>query len=147
MDSSTDNGAGKSPAPSSQKETLRLAEWLLTITLLLLIATLFTIAKIHSCLLGAPLARPPLIEVSVEGQVTYPGVYSIEKGTPLEEVLRKVKPKRLANLKEIQPGARVLEPLHLVIGELTELAVRLEGAVQEPGEVRVPIGSRISDLK
>jgi hypothetical protein len=38
------------------------------------------------------------------------------------------------------------EPLHLVVEEFSEIVVRIKGAAT-PVELRVPTGSRISDLK
>ena len=90
---------------------------------------------------------PVIVDVTIEGCVAKPGVYSVHIGTPLSEVLRKANPKPLADLKEIAPGARVTAPLSLRIEQITELTICLEGAVVAPGPFKVPPGTRICDLK
>ena len=133
----------ENPAPSSP---IRLAEWLLTSSLLLIIGSLFAIAKIHTSQLQS-ISVPKIVPVTIEGFVAKPGTYSIKIGTPLSEVLRKAKPKPLANLKSIDLSMRITAPLNLCIEELTELTICLEGAVVEPGFLKVPPGTKVCDLK
>lgn len=138
--------ARESGADPSAPPSLRPSEWILTLSLLLVIASLFAIANLHSRLFKQAL-EISFVEVSIEGFVSKPGAYSIQVGTPLEEVLRKAKPKPLADLKGIDLQTRVKEAMHLVIAPLAELTICLEGAVLESGPVRVPVGARLCDLK
>lgn len=142
MHNSIQDGAEK-PAPSSP---IRPAEWLLTFSLLLIIGSLFAIAKIHTLWFETALASE-VVDVTIEGWVAKPGVYSVHIGIPLSEVLRKASPKPLADLKGIAPGARVTTPLNLRIEQIVELTLHLKGAVIELGPLKVPPGTRVCDLK
>jgi hypothetical protein len=134
-------------APSTPSPTLRSSEWLLTGSLFLIVVSLFAIAKIHSSLFAKIEETPSLVEVSIEGLVAKPGNYLVEKGSPLQYVLQRAKPKPWADLRSIDPKTRVKESLHLIVGKLAELKISLEGAVLEPGDAQVPCGTRLCDLK
>ena len=72
-----------------------------------------------------------------------PGLYEVEAGTRLEEVLSQARPKRFADLSPHDPESRILASCQIQIKPLTELIIQVEGV----GEVRVPPGTRICDLK
>ncbi len=127
---------------------LRSSEWLLTGSLFLLLFSLLAIAKIKASQVGAPRERKIIaVDVSIDGHVKKPGVYAVARGAPIGEVLRKAHPKKFADLRAIRLEDPISHPLSLNIEPLKELNVQIVGAIQNPGQFRVPPGTRISDLK
>jgi len=131
-----------------QQVHLRSSEWLLTGSLLLLLASLVAIAKIKAYKAGEVGEKKQVaVEVSVQGHVKKPGIYPIARGAPLAEVVRKAQPQKFANLRAIPVKELVTSSLELVIEPLCELLIQVDGAVKNSGPVSVPLGTRISDLK
>ena len=127
---------------------LRSSEWLLTGSLFLLLFSLVAIAKIKASQAGEPRERKIVtVDLRIDGHVKRPGVYSVARGTPIGEVLKKARPKKFADLRTISLEEPVSHPLELNIECLKELVIRIEGAVQNPRQYQVPPGTRISDLK
>lgn len=136
------------PSSTPTPTRLRPSEWLFTSTLLLILAALILIANIQARRFSVdPSLAPPPVAITIDGLVSKPGTYLIELGTPLSEVLRKARPKRFADLSAIDPSLRITTPLQLHIAPLTHLTIHLQGAVQQPGPLTVPVGTRLSDLK
>ena len=132
--------------------SLRSAEWLLVGGLLLILATLFTIAHVAASWSPAslptqPIALPLLCAVKIEGAVKKPGLYPVPEGTELKAVLRKASPTRFADLRNIDLTARIEGPLEIFLEELKEITVRVEGAVLTPVELKLPIQAKVSDLR
>lgn len=96
---------------------------------------------------GASIAGNSMVKIMIGGLVTKPGDYWVEKGTPLEEVLRKAHPKRLANLRGIDLKIKLEKPLQIHIEELEDLHIYLEGAIDPPSPLTVPVRTRVCDLK
>jgi hypothetical protein len=127
---------------------LRSSEWLLTGSLFILLFSLVAIAKIKASQAGAPRERKIFtVDVTINGYVKKPGVYAIARGTPLGEALKKAFPKKFADLHAIPLDDPVSHPLVFNIECLKELLIHVEGAVQNPGQIRVAPGTRISGLK
>lgn len=125
---------------------LRTSEWLLTCSLLLILISLFAIAKIQSSRFdGVPEMKTELVSVSVLGHVEKPGVYNVEVGALLSDVVKKSKPRRDADLRGIAGRVEISQSVNVV--ELGSLKISLEGAVVVPGFLEVPLGSRVCDLK
>ncbi|HEX2582782.1 MAG TPA: SLBB domain-containing protein, partial [Chlamydiales bacterium] len=81
---------------------LRSSEWILTGSLLLLLLSLLAIAKIKAAQFGEPQERKIItLDVSIDGHVKKPGVYSIPRGTLIGEALKKAHPKKFADLRSI----------------------------------------------
>ena len=128
------------------KSSLRLAEWLLSFSVLLVLLCLFVIAKISSCRSRGD-SLPPIqtAEISILGHVGKPGVYSVDIGTPLLEAFVKARPKSFADLS-IYVGRNVERSEVFAISRLDVLSVHVNGACL-PGTFQVPAGARLSDLK
>jgi len=134
--------------PNTNPSQLRWSEWAITGALLLFVLSLVIIAKIQASRFSVgTLVLPPPVEVIVTGAVKKPGTYPTQPGTPLREVLRKAKPLRLADVKSIDPDFRVQAPMKLEIPVLTHISIIVRGAVENPGPLTVPAGTKISDLK
>lgn len=87
------------------------------------------------------------VEVSISGSVSRPGVYSVHAGTRIGDLIKKCRPKQFADLRGIDLDGLIENSIHLAIPELTEITVRITGAVSGEVEFTVPVRSRICDLK
>ena len=131
---------------------MRSSEWVLVGSLLLFCLSLFCVAQGSAAHSRAILATPPesthaLLPVQIDGAVKKPGIYPTLPGTPLKKVIMKSKPSRFADLKQLDLEARVEGPLTLHLTELTEIVIRVEGAVLTPCELTLPTGTRVKDLR
>ena len=133
------------------KNSFKSTEWLLVVSLIFIMTALVVIAKVNACRASSSLDVKDLqqetILVTIEGAVAKPGVYPVIAGTPVGEVLRKARPKPLANLQILPLAQLVEEPLFLQVEECKEVTVSVSGAVERPMEITVAAGSRICDLK
>ncbi len=132
--------------------SLRTSELILVCSLLLILSSVLGIAKINASCASTLLATTPLPShtpclVRIEGAVAKPGLYEVPPGTPIQKVLSKSRPKRFANLKKIDLAGRVEKEMDLVVEELTEIEVVVQGAIAEPIQLTVPAGTRVCDLK
>jgi SLBB domain-containing protein len=134
------------------KKSLEASEWILSLSLILILASLFTITRFHEhrkknkLIACASVAVRP-VEIAISGEVAHPGVFSALPGTRIGDLVKKSCPKRFADLTGIDLDSPVEKALELAIPRLSELSVRIEGAVTAPIELKVPAGSRICDLK
>jgi hypothetical protein len=117
--------------------------------LLLVLLSLFVIAKIQArqCSKGTDSIPIALVTIKIEGFVEHPGVFEVARGTPLEELLRKVRPKRFANLRDLDPLSPLLNSMELAIKPLQSLRVQVNGAVEKSELIEVAPGTRICHLK
>jgi len=56
-------------------------------------------------------------------------------------------PSRFADLKKIDLDSRVEGPLEIHLEEVTEISIRIEGALPTPLALTLPVGTRVSDLR
>lgn len=128
--------------------SLRSSEWVLVGSFLLLFSSIVIISQINRQKeIGLPLPPHQKISVAISGAVSKPGTFSVLPGMTLEAILRKSRPNRFANLRSLDLARRIEEPLELHLELLTEIAVRIEGAVEAPLALQLPVGTRICDLK
>lgn len=134
------------------KKTLETSEWVLSLSLIVLLASLFILSKLHthrklSLLATVQTAEAESVEISIIGEVAKPGAYLIEKGGRLGDAVKKSRPKRFADLGRIDLDSPACRSQAIEIPRLKEVAIWVKGAVIAPVELRLPAGSRISDLK
>ena len=134
------------------KESLKTSEWLLISTFLILLASLAVYARLAKGKMGQPVSVEiaqveESVSIAISGAVAKPGVYAAKVGSPLRVVVNKSRPLKFADLKSLDLERRIEDSFELIINELSEISVRVQGAVAEPVELRVPAGSRVSDLK
>lgn len=86
------------------------------------------------------------IEVTVQGAVRYPGVYSMQKGDAFAKLLGRVEPLPDADLQKYKPGARLNKDRVITIPHKGLITVYLEGAVKKPESIQLNCGTRICDL-
>jgi hypothetical protein len=128
----------------------RRSDWLLTLSLVLIVASLFSLAKINLKRGGQYQVEPALeekISIFIEGAVHKPGEVRVLVGSPLEAAVRKARPFLHADLNKLSLKNPVLEPAHIVVEELKEICVQVVGEGVEPQELRLAPGTRICDLR
>lgn len=128
---------------------LRAAEWALAGSMLLILFSLFIIAKIQAnqCSKGTESISIVLVTIHISGFVDNPGIFEVARGTPLEEVLRKARPKRFANLRALDPSLILSNSMELTIEPLQSLRVQIQGAVKKTEWIEIDPGTRICQLK
>ncbi len=133
------------------QQSLSSSEWTLLAIFLFLIGSLIFIAKVNvqrASDLIAQVVEPPLeFLVVIDGAVRKPGEYMVPVGTCVSAVLRKAHPLPYADLRSIDPEEIITATKRMTIQELQEIRVHVDGAIVEPLELILPVGSRISDLK
>ena len=133
--------------------SLSKAEWALTLSILLLIATFTLISKVTSfrnlkTLYEASKATPlQEIVVEVSGCVRKQGLFRVEQNTSLRSVLERAKPTAVADLSNLDGDQILTESCRIKVPELSSIRVWVEGAVYPSKWVELPVGSRVSDLK
>ena len=137
----------------SKMNTLQNSEWVLVSVLLIFLASFVFIARYHEHRRAIQLqqfswqeARP--ISVSIEGAVLKPGSYLVASGTLLGEALKKSRPKRFANFRELDLDQVLESDCSLIIEELSTLKIKVSSDVNGIfKELEVPPGTRICDLR
>ena len=132
--------------------SLRQSEWILVLSLLIIMASLLVISRVNASRSAALLGgRPPpsaeLYPVVITGAAKKPGTYPAYPGTPLKKVVQKSLPNRFADLRKIDLEQKVEGPMAIELTLLQEITVRIEGEVEAPIELTLPIGARMSELK
>lgn len=87
------------------------------------------------------------ILVAITGEVSKPGMYKVFAGTTVESALKKAKPKKFSNIKDLPLKKIIEEPLTIDVKALSEIRVKVDGEVSEPMELRLKPKTRICDLK
>lgn len=86
------------------------------------------------------------IEVFIEGAVENPGTYKVKRGALLQEVLILAKPTTNADLRRIKLQSKVRQGQSVKILTLPMITIHIEGAVNNPGSMTLPKGTRLCDL-
>jgi hypothetical protein len=135
--------------PGENGASLRASEWILAGCLFCILLSLFAIAKfqVWHCTKGTDTTTISLVKVKIEGFVERPNVYEFALGTPLEEALRKARPKRFADLRSIDQASVLTTSIQLNIEKLSSLKVHITGAVAKSETIEVAPGTRICQLK
>lgn len=135
-----------------EKEQLNTYEWIVVLSLILLMCTITVITHKHWFLSPSRQYSEPhyvydqKIQVRIEGAVESPGIYSVEKGAKIEDVLVKAKPAVNADLKKLIPTKKVRDGQTIKVPTLELITIYLEGAVKQPGAKLVPKGTEMEDL-
>lgn len=128
---------------------MRASEWILAGSFLLILLSLFAIAKMQAWQYskGSECALVTLTTVKIEGCVQRPGTYEFPIGTPLKEILRKARPDRFADLRSIDFEAVLVSTLELTIPKLECLKISVTGAVAKNEILEVLPGTKLCQLK
>ena len=137
--------------PPPQKKPIQSTEWLLVSSLLLIMASLVLISKVNAYRTASALSEKDFqverVAVTVEGAVANPGKFYVPSGSSVGSVLKKARPLRDADLQNIFESQLVEQDVTFKVEKLSELTVSVSGAVELPVELKLPLGSRICDLK
>ena len=137
----------------SNSPSLRTYEWLLFFALsFLLIASLVVskktsyraLQKLHKQQVLFPKGN---IQVEITGCVKKPGIYEVPPGTTLRTLLRKAKPKALADLEALRVAQVLENSCAICIPALEKISIEVCGAIRESKTLSLAAGSRLSDLK
>lgn len=134
------------------KKSLESSEWILSVSLVLILASLFIISRCHehrkkSQLIAVADAIEHPVDIRISGEVLRPGLYPALPGTRIGDLIKKSRPKRFADLRGIDLDRPIDKSMDISIPLLSEIAIRIEGAVIEPLDLKMLPGSRICDLK
>lgn len=137
---------------NEQKRRLLDSEWMIIISLMLVMASFAIIAKVNafrtsSILKENFIPHHALCEIVIDGEVAKPGTFMVPPGTPLKKVLKKSSPTPFADLKQIDENRGVEESAHYKIERLTEISVRIEGLPSGTIDLVVPAGTRMCNLR
>ena len=134
------------------KPHLPIAEWMAVL------AIIFFLATLTICIILAPQQESTYatttphylvdqqIEVSVEGAVERAGIYISTRGTRLGEFLEKISLKPEADLKRLKLDSKLRAGQKIKIPQIKTITIKLSGAVDQPGLLVVPKGTRMQDL-
>lgn len=133
----------------ASQRTLKLSEWLFLLTVLFSLTSFLIIAKSTSFRSALAVAnqKEALVSVEIRGAVYKPGVFEIEQGASLGEVLKKARPKPLADCAALDMGQTINQPLVVEVCEAKEVTVEIKGWVKEGLTLTIPAGTRVCDLK
>jgi hypothetical protein len=134
------------------KKSLEFTEWILAFCIVVVLASFLIIARLHEQKKNVQLEeflkeKKEVFKIAISGEVLHPGVFSCQAGARLGDAVKKSRPKRFADLQGLDLDSPVKSSLEIVIPKLTQVSIRVVGAVVEPIELSLPPGSRISDLK
>lgn len=129
-------------------KSLKTSEWLFFFGFLFLIGSFYIISKATGGLDGVSAEKePPLIVVEVVGCVYKPGVFKVPQGSLVQEVLRKARPKPLADLREVEM-LKILDQEGVIdVPAFKKITVSVTGCVAECKDLVLPAGARVCDLK
>lgn len=136
----------------TDEETLNREEWIVTLSLIILITLVTLITHKHWFTCSSERYSSPhyayeqKIKVQVTGAVDCPGFYTVDKGANMEAVLALAKPSLNADLKKITLAKKVREGQLIHIPTMEYINIQLEGAVECPGVVQVPKGTLMEEL-
>lgn len=106
---------------SPAKQRLPIHEWVAVVFIISIFILLTLISLINS---EKPLQETdfvsysqPLIEITIEGAVKYPGVYQVEKGTPIIDAINQAEPYPTADLKKLKTDSQATRKRKIVIKE------------------------------
>lgn len=131
---------------------LRQSEKIFITSILLLMLSIVIIGKVNAQRTSSILASHPIsshqpCKVTIVGEVSKPGTFSVLPGTLLSKVIKKSAPTPFADLKKINMEQRVEESLSIKIDPLEEITITIIGDSPEPKKIVIPAGSKVYQLK
>jgi len=134
--------------------TLKIHEWLAVALLIAILGALSVMAYITKGSIGeqdrampAFLSKSGKIEVLIEGSVVNPGTYYLPSGIAMKDVLMLAQLSPNADLRRFSVNALLKKGRVINVPSRSMITVNLKGAVENPGKISVPKGTRLIDLK
>jgi hypothetical protein len=144
-----------STSSSSPHKTasLKIHEWLAVITLIVILGGLSIMAYVKKGNVGdkdrsmpAFLSRAGRIEVLIEGSVINSGTYYLPSGVAMKDVLMLAQPSPNADLRRFNLDAPIKKGRTINVPSRPMIVIHVKGAIENPGEISVPKGTRLMDL-
>jgi hypothetical protein len=134
-----------------ERPSLPVHEWLAVLTILLFMGVLITVTHVRRSTLPVSAENPhwptsQTVEVIVKGAVETPGTYVVPKGTTVEQLLSQVNLLTVADTRKLHLDAAVKGGQTINIPERAMIEITLDGAVTNPGPLKVPKGTKRMDL-
>ncbi|MBS0624822.1 MAG: SLBB domain-containing protein [Verrucomicrobia bacterium] len=131
------------------RPSLNISEWLVITLFLSLMVAMALISKLSSAKAQEIIVlnhKEDSVKIEISGEVHKPGIYEFEAGVTYAEALKRARPKRFADVSNLRledavQGARIIVP------GLEAIRIRVSGEVKQSGELIVPVGTRVCDLK
>lgn len=142
-------------SPSSMTPYLGVHEWVAIISILgfLLLLTLIVLDGRHdnrSVPVNKTVAslhfKPQEVEIYIDGAVKNPGSYKVKLGTSTRDAIELAEPLEDADLSKIKPTSRVRNGQNIKVPGRQMLKIIVSGAIQNPGTITIPKGTRLSEL-
>ncbi|MBA3815051.1 MAG: SLBB domain-containing protein [Parachlamydiaceae bacterium] len=134
--------------------TLKIHEWLAVALLIAILGALSMMAYLTKGSVGeqdrsmpAFLSKSGKIEVLIEGAVINPGTYYLPSGIAMKDVLMLAQLLPNADLRRFNMSAQLKKGRVVNVPSKSMITINLKGAVENPGEISVPKGTRLVDLK
>ncbi len=119
---------------------------LIAIIVLLTGITYFNQDKTSASYPAPSLAISSEVQIWIEGAVAKPGAYVLKKGSHLEDVLACAQPLAEADLTQLKLKKTLYDGQKIQIPTKLFMTVILEGAIEQPGPLKVPQGIFLKDL-
>lgn len=140
------------PNNDQEKPHLPIHEWVAVVTILGFMAILTGLTAFDSSpsspvITGVPhYLTDPNIEVYIQGAVERSGVYTVPRGALVSDLLELAKPEGDADLTKLKLQSKLRKGQLVKVPKLAMLTVYLEGAVETPGALKIPKGTRLEEL-
>lgn len=135
-----------------ERPQLAVREWIAVVVIIGCFTTLTCISYFNDASLpettsGMPhYLKPQQIEVLVQGAVAAPGSYKLDVNAKLKDVLTMAVPKQEADLRRIKPEGKLRNGQVVTIPARELIVVNLVGAVENPGKIQVPKGTKLNEI-
>lgn len=135
-----------------EKDSLYVHEWFVISFLIALLLLLGLIS--HSCESQIPevtkkkhYLKQPMFDVFIEGEVEFPGKYTVKRGAKVEELLLLAKPKYSADLRRLKKEAvlRKGQKIKILGYKMVKIFFKFKGGVVQ--ELSVKKGTKWEDLR
>lgn len=88
----------------------------------------------------------PMMEITLQGAVKNPGKRKVLRGALIKDVINDAEIPSEADLSKIKLQSKVRRGQVIHIPYQNKIFIQVEGAVEQPGEFLMPLGSRLEDL-
>lgn len=87
------------------------------------------------------------MRVFIQGAVKKPGEYTLKKNSLLAELLELAEPLPEADLRLLKRNKKIKDGQHLYVPLKALITIYIEGAVEQPGPLKIWKGTRFNELK
>jgi hypothetical protein len=152
---SPQSASGSSDSNLSNKPErphLAVHEWLAVIVIIGCFATLTCLSLIFDKSIPDNTSsiphylKPQYIEVLVQGAVELPGSYKMSSSAKLKELIALANPIPEADLRHLKLEGKLRNGQVVKIQTRQHIDVYVSGAVENPGKLRVPQGTKLNEL-